>query len=86
MERVVSVLNLGLQGVALAREEMSDEMEKIFKKYNGMGEVGSVAKAHEREVVGPPLVVDENARTELGHRLLMQQKEYDCDASAREST
>ena len=61
VERVMSVLNLGLQGVALAREEMSDEMEKIFKKCNGMGEVRSAAKAHEREVVEPPLVVDEDA-------------------------
>jgi len=61
MKRVMSVLNLGLQGVALAREEMSDEMEKIFKECNGMGEVGSATKAHEREVVGPPLVVDEDA-------------------------
>ncbi len=31
-ERVISVLNLGLQGVALAREEMAEEYETEFKK------------------------------------------------------
>jgi hypothetical protein len=62
MERAVSVLNLGLQGVAIAREEMSNEMGKIFN----MCKVRTVAKAHEREVVGPPLIVDEDAHEELG--------------------
>ena len=61
MERVMSVLNLGLKAIALAREEISNKMEKIFKKCNGMGEVWSTAKGHEREVVGPPLVFDMDA-------------------------
>ena len=43
VERVMSALNLGLQRVALAREKMSNEMEKILKKCNGMGEVRSAA-------------------------------------------
>ena len=44
-----------------------------------MGEVKSVAKAHEREVVGPLLDVDEDAHVDLRQRLSMQQEEYDCD-------
>jgi hypothetical protein len=40
----MSVLNLGLQGVALAREEMVDEYENEFKKCNGMNAVRNVAK------------------------------------------
>jgi len=44
VERVMSVLNLGLQGVALAREEMADEYKKEFKKCNGMNAVRNVAK------------------------------------------
>ena len=53
---------------------MSNEMDKIFNKCNKMGEVMSVTKAYEREVVGHPLVVDEDAHEELGQRLLMQQE------------
>ncbi len=58
---------------------MSDEMEKIFKKCNGVGEVRLAAKAHEREVGEPPLVVDEDAHEELGQQLLMQQEGNDFD-------
>ena len=84
VERVISVLNHAkeeMKGGTLAKEEMSNEMEEIFKKCNGMGEVKLAAKAHdEREVVGPPLVVDEDAHEEQGQRhLMMHQQEYDCD-------
>ena len=34
VERLMSILKLGLQGVALARQEMPEEYEKIFKKCN----------------------------------------------------
>ena len=44
VERVMSVLNLGLQGVALAREEMDEQYEKEFKKCNGMNVVNNVSK------------------------------------------
>ena len=48
VERVMSVLNLGLQGVALAREELENGVyEKDFKKCNGMSAVRSAAKAYE---------------------------------------
>ncbi len=43
IERVMCVLNLGLQGVAIARDELiGDKFEKVFKKYNGngRGEIG----------------------------------------------
>ena len=44
VERVMSVLNLGLQGVALAREEMIEEdYEKQMKRCNGMSVVRKVA-------------------------------------------
>jgi len=40
----MSVLNLGLQGVALAREQMIEEgYEKQMKRCNGMSVVGKVA-------------------------------------------
>ena len=52
VERVMSVLNLGLQGVALARDTMPDEYEKDFKKCLGMTDVRNAAKAHEIIEVG----------------------------------
>jgi len=46
--RVMSQLNLGLQGVAPARDELEDEVhEKDFKKCNGMGAVRNATKACE---------------------------------------
>ena len=42
----MSVLNLGLQGVALAREEMDEEYETEFKKCSGMNVVRLVAKEY----------------------------------------
>ena len=47
VERVMSVLNLVLQGVALARQEMAEDYEKNFKKFNGMSSVMKVAPAHD---------------------------------------
>jgi hypothetical protein len=48
VERVMSVLNLGLQGVALARDEVVGGIfENEFKKCNGMGAVWLIAKEHE---------------------------------------
>jgi hypothetical protein len=44
MERAMSVLNLGLQGVALARcVEMEKDCEDIFKKCKGMKASRNVA-------------------------------------------
>ena len=44
VERAMSVLNLRLQGVVLAREEMDKEYEKEFKKCSGINAVRNVAK------------------------------------------
>jgi hypothetical protein len=47
VERVMSVLNLGMQGVSLAIHEMAEVYEKDFKKCNGMSLVRKVAEAHD---------------------------------------
>ncbi len=50
----MSVINLGLQGVALARDELvGGQFEKEFKKCNGLGAVRLVAKGHEKNIVEP---------------------------------
>jgi hypothetical protein len=48
VEIVMSVLYLGLHGIALAREELENGVyETDFKKCNGMSAVRSAAKAYE---------------------------------------
>ena len=46
VERVMSVLNIGLQGVALAREEMVKDYDTVFKKCNRMNVVMNVAQEY----------------------------------------
>jgi hypothetical protein len=54
VERVMSVLNLGLQGVALARCEMEKDYEDIFKKCNGMKAVRNAADEYEKALGEQP--------------------------------
>ena len=44
VERVMAVVNLGLQAVALAREKMSDEMEKEAERCNTLKALCAVAE------------------------------------------
>lgn len=39
VERVMSVLNLGLQNFSLSRKACSDDMERLLHKYNGMDDL-----------------------------------------------
>ena len=91
VERVMSVLNLGLQGVALARDELiGEDFEKDFHKCNGMGAVREVAKAYKKNVVEPaPVselgvegidVIGEEQREQEKERLLMIQQQEEEDA------
>lgn len=43
-ERIMSILNLALQGVALMRETMSEDMEVLFGKANTLEEIRNLAK------------------------------------------
>jgi hypothetical protein len=47
MERIMFVISLGMQGVALARDTTAYVYEKDFKKCHGMTDVRKVVKAHE---------------------------------------
>ena len=44
VERIMSILNLPLQGVGLMRQGMADDMEKILKGCNSMKEIQSAAQ------------------------------------------
>ncbi|GBC50186.2 hypothetical protein GLOIN_2v1882875 [Rhizophagus irregularis DAOM 181602=DAOM 197198] len=43
-ERIMSILNLDLQGVALLRDQMSSEIEDLFSRKNTLEEIRLVAK------------------------------------------
>ena len=49
VERIMSVLNLGLQCVGLAREKMTDDFEKEVAKCNSLSELRK--HLHEKEAV-----------------------------------
>ena len=71
VERVMSVLNLGLHGVALAREEMVEEYKTKFKKGNGMKVVRKLAQEYVQveDVVNMPIEEEEVAHVAKGeHR------------------
>ncbi len=79
VERVMSVLNLGLQGVALAREELIEEnYEKEMKRCNGMSAVRKVAETHE-EVVEMDLVAEECAEGDDALRDVYRQEQQEDD-------
>ena len=73
VERIMSVLNLGLQGVALARDTMPDEYEKDFKKCHGMTDVRNAANAYEVEL--DPYAEDNDMLHEFLHRQHEEEEE-----------
>lgn len=83
-ERIMSILNLGLQGVAIVRENMSDEMEKLFSKYDKLEEIRKAAKTNfqlESELKDSIAAIQEllNNRTE---RLVLNEKKFTCESPA----
>jgi len=39
VERIMSILNLGMQSIGLMRDKMSDDLENLMKKCNSMEEI-----------------------------------------------
>jgi len=75
VERVMSVLNLCLQGVALAREEMCDVYEKQLIKCNGMSSVRRAAEAYEVTSVKQASITEELHPQLKEQQLLLQEEE-----------
>ncbi len=46
-ERIMSIINLGLQGVAIMRDMMNMELEDIFKKADTLEEICAAADKNE---------------------------------------
>gem|GEM_PF-5387959 len=83
-ERIMSILNLGLQGVAIVRENMSDEMENLFNKCNKLEEIRQAAKSNallETELRNSIKAIQDllNDRTE---RLVLNENKFVCKTPA----
>ena len=79
-ERIMSILNLGLQGVALLRDQMSSEMEDLFSKKNTLEEIRIASKNNpqlESELRNSIKSIHQllNGRTE---RLVLDKKNFIC--------
>ncbi|GBC13306.2 hypothetical protein GLOIN_2v1780244 [Rhizophagus irregularis DAOM 181602=DAOM 197198] len=85
-ERIMSILNLGLQGVALKRNQMSPESEALFETANTLDDIRK--KAQEFNELNSELIESIaniqdmlNNRTE---RLVLKDKKFKCHGSASE--
>jgi hypothetical protein len=83
-ERIMSILNLGLQGVSLVRENMSDGMEKLFDRCNKLEEIRQAAKSNaqlEIELKNSVKAIRDllNNRTE---RLVLNGNKFVCNSPA----
>ncbi|POG62444.1 hypothetical protein GLOIN_2v1882875 [Rhizophagus irregularis DAOM 181602=DAOM 197198] len=83
-ERIMSILNLGLQGVALLRDQMSSEMEDLFSRKNTLEEIRLVAKNNsqlESELRNSIKSIQQllNRRTE---RLVLDNENFICKSPA----
>jgi hypothetical protein len=83
-ERIMSILNLGLQGVAIVRESMSNEMESLFNKYDKLEDIRQAAKKNsqlEVELTNSIEAIQEllNNRTE---RLVLNENKFTCTSPA----
>ncbi|POG76402.1 hypothetical protein GLOIN_2v1769008 [Rhizophagus irregularis DAOM 181602=DAOM 197198] len=50
-ERIMSIINLGLQGVAIMRDEMSSHLEEIFEKADTLEQIREAAKKNQNYYV-----------------------------------
>ena len=77
-ERVISILNLDLQGVSLQRDSMDDILEDIFKGKNTLEEIWKIAR--ENQILGLQLRNSTKSVQELlserTKRLLLNEKNF----------
>lgn len=85
-ERIMSILNLGLQGVVLKRDQMSPESEALFDTANTLDDIRN--KAQEFNKLESELKESiSNIRNILNNqteRLLLKEKKFKCNNSANE--
>ena len=71
VERIMSILNLGLQSIGLMRAEMNDESEKLLSKGGTMNEIRQIAK--ENPTLEKDLIASLQAPINLLHDVFNRQ-------------
>jgi hypothetical protein len=87
-ERVMSILNLGLQDVALKRDKMSFESEDLFLTVNNLIEIRKKAQEYSRleSELKESIASVQNMLNMRTERLLLKNKKFQCLKSASEES
>ena len=85
-ERVMSTLNLGLQGVALKRDQMSSEVEALFETANTLDDIRKKAQESSelKSELKESIANIQNLLKNRTERLLFKDKKFRCHEPANE--
>ena len=88
VERIIAILNLGLQCIGLMRQEMPEEMEKEVKSCKNMGDLRRIAenKSELLTAVSDSIYPVKVLLTDVCHRLELKSKKFNVVNSATTST
>ena len=80
----MSILNLGLQGVAIVRENMSNEMEVLFNKCNKLEEIQQAAKLNPllKMELKSSIKAIQDLLNERSERLVLNENNFVCKTPA----
>ena len=84
VERIMSILNLGLQCVGLARSKMSDDYEREAAKCNNMSQLRKIAEKKPSfiQAVSDSISPVKSLLTSVFTRLYLKEKQVNCNAAA----
>uniref|UniRef100_U9UYI2 Uncharacterized protein n=1 Tax=Rhizophagus irregularis (strain DAOM 181602 / DAOM 197198 / MUCL 43194) TaxID=747089 RepID=U9UYI2_RHIID len=83
-ERIMSILNLGLQGVALKRDQMSPESEVLFDTANTLDDIRTKAQESNKleSELKESIANVQNILNNRTERLSLKEKKFKCNDSA----
>ncbi|PKB95198.1 hypothetical protein RhiirA5_475802, partial [Rhizophagus irregularis] len=83
-ERIMSILNLGLQGVALKRDQMSPESEVLFDTANTLDDIRTKAQESNKleSELKESIASVQNILNNRTERLSLKEKKFKCNDSA----
>ncbi|POG77649.1 hypothetical protein GLOIN_2v1767477 [Rhizophagus irregularis DAOM 181602=DAOM 197198] len=83
-ERIMSILNLGLQGVALKRDQMSPESEVLFDTANTLDDIRTKAQESNKleSELKESIASVQNILNNQTERLSLKEKKFKCNDSA----
>lgn len=83
-ERVMLILNLGLQSVGLARRQLSDELEKSVENCNNLGQLRELAQKNPavKEAVLDAISPAKITLTSISQRLELKSRKFVVDVAA----